>query len=208
MSSPRSPRARRRIKPSRMNFTPPIPKRKSQDNPTGFSVEDCSIKASDVTIVVKGKPRSWIRASPRLVGGKISVFNPNAQEQKLLHNALAAALREVDGNHQRPIFGPNIPVFVSINFLLPRPMSHFHHNRIRAAGNIKPQYRRTFSSVVPDLDNLLKFHLDTPFKDLLLHDDRQVTSVFVRKMYDVLGDCKGHTEIHMQEDTFISHYFI
>ena len=191
-----------------MNFTPPIPKRKSQDDPNGFSVEDCSIGASDVTILVKGKPRSWKRPAPRLLKGReISIFNPSAQEQKLLHDALSAALREVDRNHHRPIFGPNIPVFVSINFLLPRPASHFNHKENRSAGNIKPQYRSKFSSVVPDLDNLLKFHLDTPFKGLLLHDDRQVTSAFVRKMYDVLGDCKGHTEIHMQEDTFISHYF-
>ena len=134
------------------------------------------------------------------------MFNPNAQEQELLHDAISAALRKVDENIHRPIFGPNIPVFVNINFLLPRPASHFNREGDRSAGNIKPEYRNTFSSVIPDIDNLLKFHLDRPFKGLLLHDDRQVTSVFVRKMYDVLGDCNGHTEIHMRKDTFISNY--
>ena len=118
------------------------------------------------------------------------VFNPNAQEQKLLRDAISAALREVDRNLHRPIFGPNIPVFINVNFLLPHPALHFNHKGDRSAGNIKPEFRNTFSSVIPDIDNLLKVHLDTLFKGLLLHDDRQVTSVFVRKML-CLGRLQG-----------------
>jgi len=42
------------------------------------------------------------------------IFNPNTQEQILLHDAISAALRENDRNLHRPIFGPNIPVFVNV----------------------------------------------------------------------------------------------
>eukprot|EP00979_Chaetoceros_neogracilis_P008965 scaffold2014_cov213-Chaetoceros_neogracile.AAC.9 len=208
----RSERARRRIKPSRMNHLDSTPKKRKGKTTPDISVVDCSIGASDVvSMTLKGKPSSWIRASPRTgQGGRTWMFNPNIDEQTSVRDAILASLKQEDGTIRRPIFGPNVPVYVNMTFLLPRPASHFiiKGDESRCAGNIKPKYRTKFSTVTPDIDNLLKFHLDTPFKGLLLHDDRQVTAVLVRKLYDVLGDSKGHTEIRLQKDSWISKYIV
>jgi len=151
---------------------------------------------------------SWTRAFPVGKGGKRWVFNPNDTEQDALHHAILAAMKEEVGQNVRPVFGRNEPVFVSITFLVPRPAYHFDREGDRSAGNILPEHNNTFSTVTPDIDNLLKFHLDKPFKGLLYHDDRQVTAVFMRKTFDVLEDCRGHTEITLQKDTFTSKYVV
>ena len=51
--------------------------------------------------------------------------------------------------------------------------------------------------IKPDIDNLAKFVLDLPLTGTIFTDDKAVTNLRVKKMYDDVGECRGRTAIEV-----------
>jgi len=144
-----------------------------------------------------------------LEGGEPSVvvMNPNDGKQTQLHNAIKEALLEATGEARitSPVFGRDVPVALDITFFVCCPGYNFFPSvtrfpRSRSARNIMPQFQDKKCTVALDVDNLVKFIMDKPFKGLLLHDDRQVISIRARKAYNNFGECDGHTVVALSKE--------
>ena len=97
-----------------------------------------------------------------------------------------------------PLFTREEPVEICIWFLLPRPVRHFEGNR-RALGRIKESAKNLlFPSVRPDLDNLIKFVMDS-VGSLVYSDDSQVVKLMACKIRHNQGMCEGATIVHFKE---------
>lgn len=97
-----------------------------------------------------------------------------------------------------PLFARDEPVEICIWFLIPRPVRHFEGNR-RALGRLKNSAKRfLFPFVRPDLDNLIKFVLDS-VGGLVYVDDSQVVKLTACKIRDNEGLCEGSTIVHFKE---------
>ena len=197
----RSERDRRRIQPSRMNRQEYTPPRKITTYPAPV-VEDFSISdaSSAVQMTIKGHPHPWARPlrPRRRRGQQNDTINPNAGKQTQLHDAIKEALKKATGRNRisSPVFGRDVALSLDVTFYINRPPYHFPtRNYPRYAGTITPQYKDKACTCAPDVDNLVKFIMDKPFKGLLLHDDRQVISIYARKAYDIFGKCDGHTVV-------------
>lgn len=127
-----------------------------------------------------------------LPGGRFAVYNPATHQ---IH-ACRVWLRTVFEGRTIPLYAPVLPVAVSFTFRIRRPNSHFQGgDRMRP---LRPEFRRRRVGA-GDLDNFAKFILDA-MNGVLFHDDSQVTSLTVCKLWDEDADGVGSTTIVIQED--------
>mmetsp|Transcript_18073 Transcript_18073/g.43748 ORF Transcript_18073/g.43748 Transcript_18073/m.43748 type:complete len:425 (-) Transcript_18073:244-1518(-) len=93
-----------------------------------------------------------------------------------------------------PVFGPNEYLAMTLVFKMKRPLSHFINNR-PGPGRLKPTAPGMMSSTIrTDIDNLVKFVLDS-MNSVLYEDDRQVTSIQATKVFDNDDTCDGSIEL-------------
>jgi Holliday junction resolvase RusA-like endonuclease len=78
-----------------------------------------------------------------------------------------------------PIF--NGEVNVAVDFYFKQPLTHFKHN-IRSPEELRPSRVNNACVGACDVDNLLKFVLDS-MQSVLYRNDRQVVSVRAQKLY-------------------------
>ena len=95
-----------------------------------------------------------------------------------------------------PLFARRVPVQLTVWFLLKRPDDDFINNN-RVLGRIKAAARNLlFLPIVPDVDNLAKFVLDSLI-GVGYADDAQVVKLEVYKLRDSFGSCNGATIFHL-----------
>ena len=93
-----------------------------------------------------------------------------------------------------PVFGPDEYLAMKLVFKMKRPMSHFINNR-PGPGRLKPTAPGMMSSTIrTDVDNLVKFVLDS-MNNVLYEDDRQVTTIQATKVFDNDDTCDGSIEL-------------
>ena len=94
-------------------------------------------------------------------------------------------------------FKPKTPlkgdIMIKMIFTMPRPKSHFRTGKYK---HILKDDMPEFHSSTPDLDNLVKFLLDTvQGKDRIIYDDSQVCMLQAEKVYGFAGK----TEVIIEE---------
>ena len=127
------------------------------------------------------------------------MHNTNALPQQRLQSAIERALGNLD-LIPVPVFPAKTPLALTITFFLARPQYHFGTNKRRIFTQIIDKYRNIIPTKVPDIDNLVKFMLDTPFSGVLFSDDKVVSAVYARKRWDSSGGCHGRTIFRIEED--------
>jgi len=194
-SPERSERARRKTLPSRLNKSCSIMSKKG----ASFSVRKskCKFENGKVFMEVLGEPKSWLRCTP--IPGTKKMHNTNALPQQRLQSAIKRAIGDLD-LVPVPIFPAKTPLAVTITFFLARPQYHFGTNKRRIFCNVRDEYCRIIPTKVPDIDNLIKFMLDKPFKGVLFADDKVVSAVYAKKRWDSSGGCHGRTVFRIEED--------
>ena len=137
-------------------------------------VVDLTATTTTYMATVHGPPTPLARA--RFFRGRyVNLSKPKMRQ-------FAAAIKEqIPQCAAAPLFARDEPVEICIWFLLPRPVRHFEGNR-RALGRLKNSAKRLlFPSVRPDLDNLIKFVLDS-VGGLVFVDDSQVVKLTACKI--------------------------
>ena len=154
-------------------------------------------------VYISGKPQATPR--PRLF--RTGVVNKKSREttafgQKAKGLLMSASSNNNNNNNNNnfPIFGPDVPVAVTVWFFLPRPTTDFKCNK-RTTGRLKAAAKELlFPTITPDIDNLCKFVLDA-LNGVGFHDDRQVVKLVAFKCRDTEDDgpCLGGTYIEFHK---------
>ena len=93
------------------------------------------------------------------------------------------------------LFAEKVPLAVDVKFYYPRPQSHYVGGD--RGGELKAEFRMAnyFMVKKPDIDNCVKFVLDSPMEKLVYKDDCAVVKLNVVKCYDDERNSVGRTEI-------------
>jgi len=196
-SPQRDERDRRRNKPSRLNKCFPTATMAKKRTPISIPSKDFNFEDGKVSMELVGEPKSWLRCTP--IRGTNKMHNTNAACQQSLQSAIKRAIGTLDVIPV-PVFPPDMPLALTITFFLGRPQQHFGQNQRRINTNIGDRYSRIIPTKAPDIDNLIKFIMDTPFKGVLISDDKVVSAVFAKKRWDSKGGCHGRTVLTLEED--------
>ena len=144
------------------------------------------------------KGKAWLQDPSK---ARKKAFGDRVKESvliRVLHTAPAAAsaalLLSTDRNKEIfPVFPPQQPVAIRLLFAFKRPKSHF----VRSDPSRSLLEKSVFAwPKRPDIDNLVKFVLDS-LNGTLYHDDSQVVDISASKAYESL---QGTTK----EGTYIS----
>ena len=174
-------------------------------NPYSIDVgqEVAAIEGVRFAAVIEGEPkplsRPIFRTNPfpsRRGQNPARIVNPSQPYQRAMRDRII----ELIGRHREPFFTTaSGGVSVNLTFFMPRPGYHFLPNCPRSIENLRGRYRslRLRHLVKPDIDNLAKFVLDLPLTGTIFGDDKSVTLLSVKKMYDSVGECRGRTAIEV-----------
>lgn len=163
------------------------------------SVEITGDDSQGIKFTVKGNPLPLQRH--RSSNGYM--YNPSAAKQKLFRNVVKDILcgcNNLEMHGEKPLFEKEEYLAMNILFRMKRPKKHFRNNKPGDEGGL---VRLKESSPVNlcgsrvDVDNLAKFVLDA-CNGLLYHDDRQIISLNIAKVYDCEGQCTGATQIFVR----------
>jgi Holliday junction resolvase RusA-like endonuclease len=106
--------------------------------------------------------------------------------------------------NQGPLFPRRVPVSITIWFLMSRPVAHFvNRNRLGRLKSTALDSTR-FPVMIPDIDNLVKFVLDS-LKGVAFCDDSQVVRLQAYRMWDNHGQCLGTTVLHLRKHMVEQH---
>lgn len=136
---------------------------------------------------VDGVPKAQARA--RL--GRHGFYNPKSKEMKAFKARVRTGFR--DG----PLFGPDEPIVVSVQFFMKRPLVWLTSRATR--GRMGSRHGRRWHTPA-GLINLVKFILDGLNK-ITWPDDAQVVKLVASKMYDNEGGCEGRTVVDINRFT-------
>ena len=137
-----------------------------------------------VKFEVQGKPRAWKRAAPGRGRGKKSktrIYSTLKEEVKLYRIAVKKSCTNVTKDLKQ-MLAVSKTCSVKIDFCLPRPKSHYL--AVGPTVRVKQGKPKTWPLVkTPDLDNMVKFVLDSIQGGVVIKDDFCVTNIFARKLY-------------------------
>ena len=120
-----------------------------------------------LSIVIPGNPIAQSRPRLRRTGKFVSVYDPDRKEKELL----ISYVQEEIGKHFQPI---EKPISINITFHMPMLSTWSPPRKQKSEGLI--HIKR------PDLDNLLKYILDS-LNGILYSDDSQIYEINTRKIY-------------------------
>lgn len=128
---------------------------------------------------VYGEPNGQPRARACVRGRHAAVYDPGTAD------AWKFAVRAAAGEHVRNIRMPlEGPVMVDMDIWITRPKSHLKSNgQLRESAPKMPTCK-------PDCDNLAKAILDALTNAGVWIDDKQVTHLQVRKLYNTRGGAR------------------
>ena len=147
---------------------------------TGTSVIDLTIGDDAPTfyvVEVHGQPK----ALPRSRHFRRGFFHPARREMA----AFKATV--LDGIPVTVPFAKGVPVCMELEFYMRRPNTDFKNNNRNGVLKSNLQQARP---TIPDIDNLVKFVLDS-LNGVLYCDDRQVVKVTAVKLLDNKQGCNG-----------------
>lgn len=130
---------------------------------------DLARTSSVITFRATGVPKGQPRPRAFARKGRVRVYTPGTAEAWKSQIAEAAKTW-----HGLKIEGP---IMLTVDFLMPRPRSHFRRN-----GDVRPTAPQWHTSR-PDLDNLLKAVLDALTTVGVWRDDNEVVEIVSRKRY-------------------------
>lgn len=125
-----------------------------------------------VQFTVRGQPL----ALKRHRSSRGFLYNPSAKQQASFCTAVKGLLHNVTA----PVFPLDDYLAISMVFSLKRPKKHYVGNKVEA-DRLRPS-APLYVKTLPDVDNLAKFVLDS-MNGFLFHDDRQVASLQLTKVY-------------------------
>ena len=97
----------------------------------------------------------------------------------------------------RAFFEEGTALHVNLVFHMHRPASHFKIDRGRSLESLKENFRYCQHIRTPNVDNMVKFVLDSPLDGVIYKNDSHVISIGARKCYDNVGECLGRTSIEV-----------
>jgi hypothetical protein len=165
---------------------------------------NCLFKA-----IIHGNPRALQRprmSMPRMLrfrrsssrGHGIRLFNPSHGEQlamrNLIEDALETTINGTAGGDSGFFFEEGTALHVNLVFHMHRPASHFKIGRGRSLESLKENFRNCQHIRTPDVDNMVKFVLDSPLDGVIYKNDSHVVSIGAHKCYDIVGECLGRTK--------------
>ena len=124
-----------------------------------------------IRFTITGKPVALKRHRPSARGG---YYDPSSKDKN------QAWLQIARHKPKRPFAGD---VRLTMRFTMPRPKYHYRTGKYKHL--LKESYKdMIYHSVVPDLDNLVKFLSDTiSGKNKIIHDDSQICELYAEKRY-------------------------
>ena len=133
-----------------------------------------------IQFTIPGKPIALKRHRPSARGG---MYDPSSKDKKQTWLQIAKY------KPKRPIAGD---VYLKLIFYMPRPKHHYRTGKYKHL--LKDSYKDIiYHSVVPDLDNLVKFICDVMNKGFYI-DDSQICILQAEKLYG-----EKRTEVTIQE---------
>ena len=135
------------------------------------------------------------------------IYNPSASAQAAFSNLVKELIWSNDvqsDSKDKPLFGDQDQLSLSVVFCMKRPLNHFISSK-RGEGRLKESTRNRIGSIRTDVDNLAKFILDS-LNGMVYVDDKQVASIHATKCYDSEGLCQGSTLVcirNLQESDLV-----
>jgi len=124
-------------------------------------------------------------------------YNPSVKYQKSFQEALKKVIFDFRGESiDAPFFDATEFLAMSIIFRMKRPKSHFVNNK-PGPGRLKKKSPSDLSPIRADVDNLIKFVLDS-MNGIMYEDDRQITSIHATKLLDNVDQCGGSIEVYVR----------
>jgi Holliday junction resolvase RusA-like endonuclease len=157
-------------------------------------------QVSRLRFTVRGNPRPLQRHRT----SRGFMYNPSLKYQTSFQHVVKNLLvgNESDSNDRPssltyPIFGPDEYLVMNIVFKMKRPKSHFVNNK-PGHGRLKVSSTGMMSSTIrTDIDNLVKFVLDS-MNEVLYEDDRQIVSIQATKVFDNDDTCEGSIDVNIR----------
>ena len=129
------------------------------------------------------------------------MINPSAQAQLKMRKEIKCKIESYLPLHLHGvlIFPPKTPLLLQVTFFIQRPDSHFKNGKRDDTGvsNLKKKYKAAskFHTQPPDIDNRVKFILDSPMEGVVYQNDSAIVDIKCEKVWDNKGACKGRTRI-------------
>ena len=133
------------------------------------------------------------------------LWNPSSGDQQEIRMLIKNYLETSGGveyNENAPFFHEGTAIKVKLTFLMNRPSSHFLPQAnvgaaVRAFNFVKDGLKYIFHLRTPDLDNMMKFMLDSPMEGVIFKNDSNVTAIEATKTFDNIGECHGRIHIEV-----------
>ena len=133
------------------------------------------------------------------------LWNPSSGDQQEIRMLIKNYLETSGGveyNENAPFFHEGTAIKVKLTFFMNRPSSHFLPQAnvgaaVRAFNFVKDGLKYIFHLRTPDLDNMMKFMLDSPMEGVIFKNDSNVTAIEATKTFDNIGECHGRIHIEV-----------
>ena len=155
---------------------------------------------------IRGNPKVLVRHRT----SKGHMYNPSAVHQENFRNLLKT-IASSQNISEFPLFAEDDCLALDIILRMKRPTNHFVSGK-RGPGRIKPTAPRGFGQYRSDIDNNVKFVMDS-MNEVVYPDDRQISRLYVTRVLDNEGLCEGSTEIRLRtirdddSDVWVDHTF-
>lgn len=159
-------------------------------DPSNFVLGD-SNKIRSLRLKIRGNPRSLVRHRT----GRGIMYNPSAGLQNSFRKAVCESFDGV-GGVELPLFQEADALSLTLIFRMKRAKNHFVAGK-PGPGRLKENAPKATAPIRNDIDNLVKFVLDT-MNQVLYPDDRQITSIHVVRLLDDEEPYAGSTELFLR----------
>jgi hypothetical protein len=152
----------------------------------------CNAEGDDAISHLRMKVRGNPRPLQRHRSSRGFMYNPSEPMQESFRTVFKERVFS-DETVPLPLFDTDKILVMTIVFRLRRPRNHFVGNKA-GPGRMRPNAPAATSQTRTDVDNLIKFVLDS-MNEIMYQDDLQIMSIHATKLLDDEGLCEGSTEI-------------
>lgn len=120
------------------------------------------------------------------------LINPSHHDQVKMQNAIKNCIAS---HITTLVFAPRTPLLLQLHFFYQRPNYHFKAGKTRNVSNLVAQQKAFHGFMVqtPDIDNCVKYVMDTPMEGVVYENDSCVVELDVKKSWDDEGECRGRS---------------